>query len=70
MTSKELSKLKKALPRGYRDKLAVKFMVSTVTIDRVLRGAHDRPDIIDGAITLAEEHKEYLASLATKIKSL
>ena len=70
MTNKDLKKLKTSMPKGYRDQLAVKFNVTTVTIDRVLRGAQDRTDIIAEAIEMAAEHKEYLESLKAKIKSL
>lgn len=70
MTTKDFLKLKQAMPRGYRYMLATKFDVTTVTIDRVLRGAAIRPDIVDGAIELAETHKQYLQEQKAKIKSL
>lgn len=70
MTSKDLLKLKEAMPLGYRDQLAAKFEVTPTTIDRVLRGVGNRPEIIAAAIEIAETHKQYLAELKAKIKSL
>jgi len=70
MTEKELAKLKKKLPKGYRETLAEQFDVTTGYIDQILRGEKDRLDVIDAAIAIAEVHKEYLAEQKRKIKKL
>ena len=70
MTSKELIKLKSAMPPKYRDTLALKFGVSTTYIDMIFRGTHVRHDVIDIAIELALDHKQKLEEQKAKIKSL
>lgn len=70
MTEKELTKLKKKLPKGYRETLAEQFDVTPGYIDQILRGEKDRLDVIDAAIDMAEAHKLYLAEQKRKIKKL
>jgi hypothetical protein len=70
MTTDELKKLKKSMPRGYRNTLAEKFEVTTGYIDQILRGDKTRPDVIDSAIEIAATYKKYLAEQKTKIKKL
>lgn len=70
MTKKVLQKLRKAMPPKYRDTLAAQFDVTTSYIDQIMRGEKTRHDIIDAAILLAEEHKEYLEAQKLKIKEL
>ncbi|MBL7970086.1 MAG: hypothetical protein JNL03_01090 [Prolixibacteraceae bacterium] len=70
MTREELKKLKKSMPRGYRDTLSEEFNVTTGYIDQILRGDKTRPDIIDRAIEIAAIYKRYLADQKAKIKKL
>lgn len=70
MTEKEIIKLKRKLPKGYRETLAERFDVTTGYIDQILRGEKDRLDVIDAAIAIAEAHKQYLANQKLKIKKL
>lgn len=70
MTEKELIKLKKKLPKGYRETLAEQFEITSGYVDQILRGEKDRLDVIDAAIAMAEAHKYYLAEQKRKIKQL
>lgn len=70
MTEKEFLKLKRNLPKGYRETLAGKFDVTTGYIDQILRGEKQRTDVIDEAIEMATAHKLYLAEQKAKIKKL
>lgn len=70
MTEKELLKLKKKMPKGYRETLAKKFDITVGYIDQIFRGEKERLDVIDAAIGMAEVHKQYLASQKQKIKQL
>ncbi len=70
MTEKDFIKLKRKLPKGYRETLAERFGVTTGYIDQILRGEKDRLDVIDAAIAMAESHKQYLAEQKRKINQL
>jgi hypothetical protein len=70
MKTKELDKLKKKLPRGYRIELWKRTGCSLAAIDSVLRGDYNNAVIIDAAILLAEEHQNDLKSRSEKINSL
>lgn len=70
MTEKELIKLRKKLPKGYRETLSERFDITTGYIDQILRGEKERLDVIDAAIEIAEAHKQYLANQKRKIKQL
>lgn len=70
MTEKELLKLKKKMPKGYREKLAEKFGITISYVDKIFSGDKTRSDVIDEAIELATEHKLKLANQKTKIKQL
>ena len=70
MTKKELNKLKKSLPKGYRDMLAETCECSTGLVDMVLAGTRKNIQIITAAIDLALSHKVMIEELSEKIKSL
>lgn len=70
MTTKELKKLKKMMPKGYRDTLAEEFEISTSYVDQIFRGEKERPDVIERAVAIAELRKQDLDKLAQKIKKL
>lgn len=71
MKTKELDKIKKKLPRGYRMilwKRLDKYSIST--IDSVLRGDFNNEIILDTAIQLAEEYQNTIKERLEKINSL
>ena len=70
MTKKELIKLKKSLPKGYRDVLAEKFTCSVSTVDMVLVGTRKNIELIKAAIELAKVHKVEMENLSKEIKQL
>ena len=70
MTKKELNKLKKSLPKGYRDLIAAKCDCSSGLVDIVLSGTRKNIQIITEAIDLALSHKVLIDELSDKIKSL
>lgn len=70
MTKKELIKLRKLMPKGYRKTLAEKFGISGSYITQIFRGEKTRPDVIDEAIEIAAAHKQTLADQKAKIKKL
>jgi len=70
MTKKELIKLKKSLPKGYRDVLAEKFNCSMSTVDMVLVGTRKNIELIKVAIELAKDHKIEMENLSKEIKGL
>lgn len=67
---KALAKLRKSMPKGYRDTLAEEFEISTSYIDQIFAGDKKRPDVIEHAIKMAELHKEDLDNQINKIKEL
>ena len=70
MTKKELNKLKKSLPKGYRDLIAEKCDCSIGLVDMVLAGTRKNIQIVDAAVNLALSHKTQIEALSDKIKSL
>lgn len=70
MTKKELRKLKKMMPKGYRDTLADEFEVTTGYVDQIFRGEKLRNDVVDRAVGIAKLHQEYLNGLSAQIKNL
>ena len=70
MTKKELQKLKKLMPKDYRQTLADEFDISTGYVDQIFRATKVRSDVIDQAIKIATMHQEYLKELSNKIKKL
>ncbi len=70
MTKKDLNKLKKSLPKGYRDLIAEKFDCSTGYVDMVLAGTRKNIEVLTAAVSLAQSHKTEMEALTNKIKSL
>jgi len=70
MTKKEFSKLKKSLPKGYRDLIAEKLDCSLSLVDQVLAGTKENIKVLNAAVNLAEDHKTQIEELSNKIKSL
>jgi hypothetical protein len=70
MTKKELQKLRRMMPKGYRQTLADEFKISAGYIDQILRGDKDRTDVIEYAIKIAKLHQEHLNGLTAQIKKL
>ena len=70
MTKKELIKLKKSLPKGYRDILSLKFNCSVSTVDMVLVGTRKNIELIKAAVELAKVHKVEMENLSKEIKQL
>ncbi len=70
MTKKELIKLKKSLPKGYRDALAEKFNCSVSTVDMVMVGTRKNIELIKAAIDIAKGHKIEMENLSKEIKEL
>ena len=70
MTKKELQKLKKMMPKGYRKTLSEEFKISAGYIDQIFRAEKDRPDVVDSAIKLATTYQEHLNGLSAQIKKL
>jgi nitrous oxidase accessory protein NosD len=71
MTTRDLDKLKKKLPKGYSIMLWKRLNKYSVSaINRVLRGDYQNNIIIDEAIRLAEEHQAELKGRSEKISLL
>jgi len=70
MNTEDLEKLKKKLPRGYRQMLIERTGYSLPAIDSVLRGDYMNERILDAAIKLAQEHQEKLKNYSEKINSI
>jgi hypothetical protein len=70
LTRKELMKLKRNLPKGFRDLAASKLDVSIAYVTMVLSGTRKNNTIIQMAIEYAEIHKQDIHSLKEKIKNL
>jgi hypothetical protein len=70
MTKKELNKLKKSLPKGYRDLIAEKCNCTTALVDMVLAGTRKNIEIVNAAVNLALSHKAQIEELSNKIKSI
>jgi len=70
MTKKDLNKLKKSLPKGYRDLIAEKLDCSVSLVDQVLAGTRKNIEIVDAAVNLALSHKAQIEELSNKIKSI
>lgn len=70
MTKKDLNKLKKSLPKGYRDSIAGKCDCSTGLVDMVLAGTRKNIEVLTAAVNMAKFHKSEMEQLANQIKSL
>jgi hypothetical protein len=71
MTIKELKKLKRKLPRGWREELRNRLPNhSASAIHHVMHGSYNNDEIIDCAIKLAEEYKASLLAREERLKSL
>lgn len=70
MTKKDLNKLKKSLPKGYRDTLAEKCDCSLSLIDSVLSGTRKNLEILKEAVDLAISYKAETEALSNQIKSI
>ena len=70
MTTKELQKLKKMMPKGYRQTLADEFEITAGYVDQIFRGDKERTDVIERAIEIAKLHQEYKTGLSAQIKKL
>lgn len=70
MTKKDLNKLKKSLPKGYRDLISEKLDCSISLVDQVLAGTRKNIEIVDAAVNLALSHKAQIEELSNKIKSI
>jgi hypothetical protein len=71
MTTRELDKLKKNLPRKYRTILWQRIgNVSISAIDKVMRGDYNNDVIIEAAIKLARETQARSKRLKEEVKSL
>ncbi len=70
MTKKDLNKLKKSLPKGYRDTLAEKCDCSLSQVDSVLAGTRKSEQVIKTAISLALLYKAEQDEITNQIKSL
>lgn len=72
MTIRELNKVVKKMPRGWREQLHKRLngKHSVSAIHHVMRGAYNNDEIIDSAIELAEEYQASLKSRSERLKSL
>jgi len=70
MTKKELNKLKKNLPKNFRDTIAEECDCSLVLVDKVLLGTRKNIKVLKVATDLALAHKEEIDALSKQIKSL
>lgn len=70
MTKKHLNKLKKNLPRDYRNTLSKKFNCTPRYINMVLSGDRENPEIVKEAVQLAVQKKTEVEEVLTIIKSL
>lgn len=71
MNSKELAKLKKKLPRGWREEMKKRLPEhSKSAIHQVMHGSYNNDEIIDCAIQLAQEYQASIKARKEKLSSL
>jgi hypothetical protein len=70
MTSKELYKLRAALPKGSRAILAEKFGLTEGYINLVLTGHRNNEKVIIAAAEMVSEHKQKLKEATEFIQTL
>ena len=70
MTKRELKKLRKKLPKGWADTLAIKFRHSVTYIRAIIYGDKPNEYVVSAAIDMAEEYQKQLEEQKLKIKSL
>jgi hypothetical protein len=71
MTTRELSKLKKKLPRGWREEMKKRLPNNSKSaIHQVMSGSYNNDKIIDCAIQLAQEYQESIKARKEKLDSL
>ena len=70
MTSKELYRLRAALPKGSKKIIAAKFGVSEGHVTQVLCGHRNNDAIIIEAVNIVSEHMQQLKNAETFIQSL
>ncbi len=70
MTKKQLNKLKKNLPKNYRNTLAEKFNCTTRYINMVISGERENLEIVKQATQMAVQKRAEVEEVLTTIKSL
>lgn len=70
LTTTALNALKRNLPKGAYSTIAKALNVNKSTVSRVLDGKIENLEIIMVAIKLAEERRDTIDALTTKIKDL
>jgi hypothetical protein len=66
----ELKRLKKYLPKGYRNTLAEEFEISINTVDKILGGKRNNIQVLQAAAQLAEEHKKNITEFIQQLKAV
>jgi hypothetical protein len=70
MDKVDLLKLKKNLPKGFRQVLSKEYDVSLQYIDMIFKGVRDNLSIVESALLLAQGHKDKKNSLSKSINKL
>lgn len=66
----ELKKLRKELPKGYREILATAHGITPSHVDSIFNGTRENLEVIKSAVVLAKSYKKEIISLTEEIKSL
>jgi hypothetical protein len=66
----ELKNIKKYLKRGDRERIAAQLMVSRALVYAVLAGERHNDEIVEAALTIANDRKNNKEKLAEEIKNL
>lgn len=70
MTSKDLEKLRKRLPKGARERLAVKYNCSLGHVSNVLTGLRTNEPMIISAVHIVSKHASDLKQAKTALESI
>jgi len=70
VTKRDLAKLRRALPKGYRLLIANDLGYSVSYINKVLRGDKTNDDIILHAISLAKKEREKKSVILNEVRAL
>lgn len=70
MTKKEITRLKKNLPKGYAADMAINFNVSERFVQMVASGDRENDDILVLLIDLASKEKIRKSNLRKRLKKL
>lgn len=70
MTKQDLKKLRKNLPKGARETLAVQFGFSKGYIDHILTGVRENEEVLIAAVALVSEHKKNVEEAEKFIQTL